>query len=248
MEKEIYNALINLSAAEKTEMVKKLAAHYNCSISTIWRKANSAGIKMRAERSDKGSTNIDETILELAGSLINKSKRKNDKYTFDVKEIYRHLTQELGLVIGVSYPYFCELLRKRGLTKEEFKKPAPHVQLISEYPNQLHEFDVSICLMWYFDTKSGKIEEDVEYKRKFYAGKVEQYVMKELTGKEKLHRYVLVDHISGAFYFRYYLSLGENSFDGSDFLFKAWSSKKEMASEITDSGNYQGLYLFLGLP
>lgn len=142
MEREIYNALINLSAAEKTEMVKKLAAHYNCSISTIWRKANRAGIKIRAERSDKGSTNIDETILELAGSLINKSKRKNDKYTFDVKEIYRHLTQELGLVIAVSYPYFCELLRKRGLTKEEFKKPAPHVQLISEHTNQMHEFDV----------------------------------------------------------------------------------------------------------
>ncbi len=248
MEREIYNALINLSDAEKTEMVKKLAAHYNCSISTIWRKANKAGIKIRAERSDKGSTNIDETILELAGSLINKSKRKNDKYTFDIKEIYRHLTGELGLVINVSYPYFCELLRKRGLTKDNFKKPAPHVQLISEHPNQMHEFDVSICLMWYFDTKTGQMEEDIDYKRKFYAGKVEKYVLKELQGKKKLHRYVLVDHTSGAFYFRYYLSKGENSLDGSDFLFKAWSSKKEMASEITDSGNYQGLYQFQGLP
>ena len=247
MEKEIYNALINLSDDERTVEVKKLAKHYNLSISTIWRKANKAGIRARAERSDIGKTAVDEWILEHAAALINKSRRKNDKFTFDVKEIYRHMKEELGIVIDVSYSRFCELLRMRGWTVDEFKKPTPHVQVISEHPNQLHQFDVSICLQWYFDDKKGELEEDTNYKRKYYANKIEQTVEQELRGKKKLHRYVLVDHCSGAFFFWYYYALGENSIDGADFLFKAWSSKKELVSTITNS-DYNGIYQFQGLP
>lgn len=247
VEKEIYNALINLSDNERTVEVKRLAKYYNCSISTIWRKANKAGIRARAERSDKGETAVDEWILEHAAALINKSRRKNDKFTFDVKEIYRHMKEELGIVIDVSYSRFCELLRMRGWTVDEFKKPTPHVQVISEHPNQLHQFDVSICLQWYFDDKKGELEEDTNYKRKYYANKIEQTVEQELRGKKKLHRYVLVDHCSGAFFFWYYYALGENSIDGADFLFKAWSSKKELVSTITNS-DYNGIYQFQGLP
>ncbi len=247
VEKEIYDALINLSDDERTVEVKRLAKHYNCSISTIWRKANKAGIRARAERSDKGETAVEEWILEHAAALINKSRRKNDKFTFDVKEIYRHMKEELGIVIDVSYSRFCELLRMRGWTVDEFKKPTPHVQVISEHPNQLHQFDVSICLQWYFDEKKGELEEDTDYKRKYYANKIEQTVEKELRGKKKLHRYVLVDHTSGAFFFWYYYALGENSIDGADFLFKAWSSKKELVSTITNS-DYNGIYQFQGLP
>ena len=247
MEKEIYNALINLSDDERTVEVKKLAKHYNLSISTIWRKANKAGIRARAERSDIGKTAVEEWILEHAAALINKSRRKNDKFTFDVKEIYRHMKEELGIVIDVSYSRFCELLRMRGWTVDEFKKPTPHVQVISEHPNQLHQFDVSICLQWYFDDKKGELEEDTNYKRKYYANKIEQTVEQELRGKKKLHRYVLVDHCSGAFFFWYYYALGENSIDGADFLFKAWSSKKELVSTITNS-DYNGIYQFQGLP
>lgn len=247
VEKEIYNALINLSDDERTVEVKRLAKHYNRSISTIWRKANKAGIRARVERSDKGETAVDEWILEHAAALINKSRRKNDKFTFDVKEIYRHMKEELGIVIDVSYSRFCELLRMRGWTMDEFKKPAPHVQVISEHPNQLHQFDVSICLQWYFDDKKGELEEDTNYKRKYYANKIEQTVEQELRGKKKLHRYVLVDHCSGAFFFWYYYALGENSIDGADFLFKAWSSKKELVSTITNS-DYNGIYQFQGLP
>ena len=247
MEKEIYNALINLSDDERTNEVKRLAKYYNCSISTIWRKANKAGIRVRKERSNKGETAVDEWILEHAAALINKSRRKNDKFTFDIKEIYKHMQEDLGIVIDVSYPRFCELLRERGLTVSEFKKATPHVQVISEYPNQLHQFDVSICLQWYFDDKKGELEENTDLKRKYYSNKIEQTVEKELRGKKKLHRYVLVDHTSGAFFFWYYNALGENSIDGADFLFKAWSSKKELVSTITKE-EYNGIYQFQGLP
>ena len=157
------------------------------------------------------------------------------------------MKEELGIVIDVSYSRFCELLRMRGWTVDEFKKPTPHVQVISEHPNQLHQFDVSICLQWYFDDKKGELEEDTNYKRKYYANKIEQTVENELRGKKKLHRYVLVDHCSGAFFFWYYYALGENSIDGADFLFKAWSSKKELLSTITNS-DYNGIYQFQGLP
>ena len=217
MEKEIYNALINLSDNERTNEVKRLAKYYNCSISTIWRKANKAGIRVRKERSNKG------------------------------KEIYKHMQEDLGVVIDVSYPRFCELLRERGLTVSEFKKATPHVQVISEHPNQLHQFDVSICLQWYFDDKKGELEENTDFKKKYYSNKIEQTVEKELRGKKKLHRYVLVDHTSGAFFFWYYYAEGENSIDGADFLFKAWSSKKELVSTITKE-EYNGIYQFQGLP
>ena len=168
MEQYIFKQLINLIPKERTDMVKKLAKHYNVSISTIWRYANKMGIVQRAERVDKGTTQIDDSTLNHIASLVATSRRKNDKYTFDVKEILEHLKNDLGIVIDVSYSRVVTLLKERGLTVHEFKKATPHLQLISEHPNQMHQFDVSICLQWYFDTKKNEFIEN-ETKTKYYS-------------------------------------------------------------------------------
>ncbi len=247
MDKYIHKQLGRLQGKEQTEMVKKLAQHYNCSVATIWRKANAMGIRARGERSDKGSTQVDESTLELIASLVATSRRKNDKYTFDVKEVLEYLKNDLGIVVDVSYSRVCDLLNERGLTVEQFKKATPHIQVISEHPNQLHQFDVSICLQWYFDDKKKEFKSQTTHE-KYYSNKLEDTVKKELIDKPKLHRYMLVDHCSGAFFFWYYYAKGENAVDGADFLFKSWSSKKQLINQHLNIDDYNGGYLFQGIP
>lgn len=246
MEKEVYEALISLNPKERALMARKLAGHYNCSVSTIWRVANKAGIRSRSPRSDKGKTKASEDTLKHIAGLIYTSGSLNGKFTFEVKEIIKHLEQDFGQVIELSYPRICELLRQRGYTMKEFRKPTPHKQLLSEYPNHAHQFDVSICSQWYFDEKVGEIcERDTV--RTHYKNKMEQTVEAQYKGKNKIYRYILVDHCSGAFFLHYYYDLGENSVSGSNFLFKSWSGKKELI-DPTLKTNYLGAYMFQGLP
>lgn len=69
----------------------------------------------------------------------------------------------------------------------------------------------------------------------------------QYKGKNKIYRYILVDHCSGAFFLHYYYDLGENSVSGANFLFKSWSGKKELI-DSTLKTNYLGAYMFQGLP
>lgn len=246
MKDEVYKALINLTPKERTIMARNLADHYNCSVSTIWRIANKAGIRSRNERADKGKTKVDENTLKHIASLVYSSGSLNGKYTFEIKEIIKHLEQDFGQIIDLSYSRICELLRERGYTMKEFRKPTPHKQLISLYPNHAHQFDVSICAQWYFDTETGEVYER-DTLRTHYKNKMEQTVATQYKGKNKIYRYLLVDHCSGAFFLWYYYDLGENSVSGANFLFKAWSGKKGLIDSVLKT-NYQGAYMFQGLP
>ena len=105
------------------------------------------------------------------------------------------------------------------MNKEQLKSPTPHTEMRSLHPNYCHLVDVSVCIQYYLKNgKMGIMDERDYYKNKL--GNVAKI-------KQKLQRYVLDDHFSGFFAFRYYVADGESRENLWDFLKWAWRAKED---------------------
>jgi hypothetical protein len=108
------------------------------------------------------------------------------------------------------------LLRENHLSVADSRIPSPHQNMRSEYPNQVHFTDPSVCLLYFAPGGKQKIIGDDElYKNKNF-----------LEGRQKCFRYVLTDHYSGSICVRYYAAMGETAANMYDFLLYAWGRKK----------------------
>jgi hypothetical protein len=86
----------------------------------------------------------------------------------------------------------------------------------TEYPNQAHFADPSVCLIYFAPGGGMKtIGDDELYKNKNF-----------LEGKLKCWRYVLTDHYSSSICVRYYAAMGETAANMYDFLLYAWGLKE----------------------
>jgi hypothetical protein len=88
----------------------------------------------------------------------------------------------------------------------------------SLHPNHVHQFDVSVCVLYYLD-KGGLATKD---KKQFYKNKPEN---ESKAKKLRLLRYLITDHYSGTFYLEYFQAPGENQPTLFDFLMRAWSER-----------------------
>jgi hypothetical protein len=180
----------------------------------------------RAKRKDAGATSADRELLIAVGDMLKQCVRKNGKATLPVN-VARSILEARGFNIPVSDSRLRELLRQNHLAVADSKIPAPHQSMRTEYPNQVHQADPSVSLLYYAPQGGQKIISDSEhYKNKnFFEG-----------DKKKCLRYVLTDHYSGSICVRYYETAGETAANMYDFLLYAWGFKK------------CNTYVFHGLP
>jgi hypothetical protein len=180
----------------------------------------------RAKRKDAGITSVDRELLIAAGDMVRQGIRKNGKATLPVN-VARSILEARGFNVPVGDSRLRELLRQNHMAAADSKVPAPHQSMRTEYPNQVHQTDPSVSLLYYAPRGGQKIISDSEhYKNKnFFEG-----------GKKKCLRYVLTDHYSGSICVRYYETAGETAANMYDFLLYAWGQKKYNA------------YVFHGLP
>ncbi|MDR0585363.1 MAG: transposase [Treponema sp.] len=179
----------------------------------------------RVKRKDAGSTSVDRKLLIAVGDMLKQCVRKNGKATLPVN-VARSILEARGLDIPVGDSRLRELLRQNHMAVADSKVPAPHQTMRSEYPNQAHFADPSVCLIYFAPGGKQKIIGDDElYKNKNF-----------LEGKLKCWRYALTDHYSGSICARYYAAMGETAANMYDFLLYAWGQKKS------------GAYVFHGIP
>jgi hypothetical protein len=173
----------------------------------------------RARRKDAGVTSVDAGLLSAAGEMLKQCVRKNGKATLPVN-VARSILQARGLNIPVSDSRLRELLRQNHLSVADTRVPTPHQTMRTEYPNQVHFADPSVCLIYFAPggkqdaSKMRIIGDDELYKNKNF-----------LEGKLKCWRYVLTDHYSGSVCVRYYAAMGETAANMYDFLLYAWGQK-----------------------
>ena len=110
------------------------------------------------------------------------------------------------------------LLRELNLTAKQLKQDTTHGNFKSEYANQVHLVDPSLCVLYYPPGKSGRVQKHTTFEE-HYKNKPEQL---EKIKNLRVWRYVLVDHYSGLICVRYYESAGETQAILYDFLLWAW--------------------------
>ncbi|GHV76488.1 phage associated protein [Spirochaetia bacterium] len=168
----------------------------------------------RAKRKDAGVSSVDKELLTAVGEMVKQGIRKNGKATLPVN-VARSILEARGLDIPVGDSRLRELLRENHLSVADSKVPTPHQNMRTEYPNQVHFADPSVCLIYFAPGGKQKIIGDDElYKNKNF-----------LEGKMKCWRYVLTDHYSGCLCVRYYAAMGETAANMYDFLLYAWGQK-----------------------
>jgi hypothetical protein len=168
----------------------------------------------RAKRKDAGASSVDKELLTAVGEMVKQGIRKNGKATLPVN-VARSILEARGLDIPVGDSRLRELLRENHLSVADSKVPTPHQNMRTEYPNQVHFADPSVCLIYFAPGGKQKIIGDDElYKNKNF-----------LEGKMKCWRYVLTDHYSGCLCIRYYAAMGETAANMYDFLLYAWGQK-----------------------
>jgi hypothetical protein len=219
------------SPAARREVVTGLCRTFGISEREGYRRLREAGWESgRARRRDAGSTAADEGTLLAIAKMEKMGVRKNGKATLPVN-VARSILEARGADIAVGDGRIRALLRERHLSAGDAKTPSPHQPMRSEYPNQAHFADPSVCLI-YFAPESGRVASKMRI-----IGDDELYKNKNfLEGRLKCWRYVLTDHYSSSICVRYYAAMGETAANMYDFLLYAWGQKS--APE----------YVFHGLP
>lgn len=188
----------------------------------LYRIAKAHGFDTGRERSDKGvlKSGLTREQVEFIASLMYVTGRENKGPIMPIERALQ-IAVDNGIIEEgqVSHITLNRILRERQLSKRHLKAPEPHTELRSLHPNHTHVFDVSICIQYYL--RNGRL--GIMDERDFYKNKPHNFE----KVKTRLLRYVIVDHFSGAFHFKYYEAAGENRDNLFDFLKEAWAKKPD---------------------
>lgn len=217
---------------ERKAVLVKYSERTGLSNQQLYRIAAEYGFESgRKKRADSGvlKTGLTDQQIELIASLLYETGRENKGPIMPVERAIQIAEMNGYLEPGQVTPSTMNrILRERQMSKKHMKQPAPHTPMRSLHPNHVHVFDVSVCIQYYMkDGKLGIMDE-----RDFYKNKPENFA----KIKKRLLRYLLVDHFSGAFIFKYYNTTGETQDNLWDFLKWAWA------------GNHHEKIPFRGVP
>lgn len=241
--RQVYeSALADMRAAERagspsstrSAIVEHAAGILGVSVKTVYSNLKKLGwASGRKERSDKGDSKVKSEDLRQVATWIAKARDKRGDPNLTVKEAHL-LAQEQGLPVGqISYGHTLRRLRQEGMDLRRMRAPEASIARVSSHPNHVWQFDISIARQWYFKGKEGKrLAQYMDAGARFY--KPEHFKDVQTC----IHRFLVVDHYSGAWFVRYYDTAGERAEDVIDFFYRAMSTKDEVS----------GSYPFRGVP
>jgi len=240
----VHTSLRDLPMGDVTARIEGLAAHYGVSKKTVLSWAAKRNLRWRKVRATKGESKASlETVLK-ASALLSAARRTSKTIPMPACDA-KMILEDTGIETGVSTAWFISRMRQEQVSKQDLLRPAPHKRLLSLHPNHVWQFDVTNCLQYFLDDKKGMGERDADMT--LYKNKI---VKTAKTIKKELLRYAVVDHCSGAFYFRYFYATGERAIDGSTFLFEAMRPKDDLIKKTWNgqSGAKLGKYRVHGVP
>lgn len=208
---------------DKGAVVRRAAAAIGCSVPTLYRKLEQAGLDTgRKRRSDAGSSDMRERDLRLVSGMLFHSRRDNDKKALTVEDALDIGSASGALSATLSPGRVGQLLRERGMHPDQLAQQRPATQLRSLHPNHVWQIDASTCVLYYMRNGAlASMDRD-----EFYRNKPQNFAK---VANELCTRYAVSDHASGAFKLRYFLG-GESAQNLVDFWLYAVS--KQAASPM----------------
>lgn len=214
------------TAKERKKIVEEYSSMIGRSVSFCYKELKKIGYDSgRHTRVDKGKSKADINSVKMVASLVAGGIRENGKKTMPVN-VALDVLKRNGIDVGVKTSRLRELLKDFKIDGERLKNDIHNGRMRSEYPNQVHEVDPSVALI-YFAPESNKVKiiEDSEYyKNKDFFNDGKDKKGRQIKRKKCL-RYVLTDHYSGSICLKYYAAYGESAEYLYDFLLYAWGKK-----------------------
>lgn len=211
--------LEGLGHGAKGKIVAEACAELGIKPATFYRWLEPHTINSRKRRSDAGETALTDDEMDMILAYCQETVRANEKRIAAVKRAVRVLREngkiragrvdmETGEIIPLTDSAILKALRLYGKHPEQLRRPAPHIRMSTEHPNQLWQVDASVCVVFYLPkggTSIVGLDAAVHYKNK----------PENLRAIEEFRviRYVLTDHASGVIRWRYYAhsESGENT-------------------------------------
>lgn len=226
---EIIRDIARFENSERRAMIQYYAKQIGKSEKTLYRilkaRGNGSGRKRRCDLGERRIDISDEQFLEIV-SLIVKSAGK--KYKRPKMPLWKAIetAERMGIIEKgiLSVGTLNRWMLDHGLAKSQIASNTRYREMQSEHPNHVHQFDTSVCAQWYLQD-----DNTLKYKK--------NYKNKNLDKRRCIKRFLLVDHLTGAFFVRYYLD--ESLGTCLEFLFDAWGNKPKI-------GDLD--YIFRGVP
>lgn len=193
----------------RAALLVQAGQHMGVASSTVYRELAAVGWRSgRKPRVDSGSCHWNRAEALAVATLMRVSERENDKRLLSVAD-----ATAMALANGLIRSPLSEsaahaAMRRYGVHPVQMAAPPPHQPLASRHPNHYWQVDASICVL-YWMTRGGL---GVMEKRLFNKNKPEHFKRVE---NDRVLRYVVTDHCTGAFLLRYYVGAGERQ----EFLF-----------------------------
>lgn len=170
----------------------------------------------RKQRSDAGLCAVTLAEANMISALLLESMRKNNKRIMSVKNAVRILRAnneircervdaDTGEITLLSTGAIARALRAYGLHPDTLLAPAPAMALASLHPNHVWQIDASVCVLYYLRQDSQRDFDaglQVMTASEFYKNKPAN--LKKIEN-ERVWRYAVTDHTSGAIYVEYVL-------------------------------------------
>lgn len=217
MTPELAEKLVRVAAAaraaghgQKEAIYRQACADLGLSRAALFRcLKQTAERASRKRRADCGASALPYAEARVISTYLLLGYRRNDKKMMSLETAVESLRANGRVLAGrvdatsgefrpLSVSAIARALYTYCLHPEQLRKPAPHVTLRSLFPNHVWQVDASVCTLYYLPVEGAIIETDVaiHYKNK-------PANLKAIE-RQRVIRYVVVDHASGTVRWRYY--------------------------------------------
>lgn len=185
-------------------VISQAASLLGVSKQTLYTKLRGVGWSSgRRLRADRGDSVVPEEEVRALAALLG-TRRANGKRIMVVNDAIDIALANGLLTERVSAATALRLMRLYNCHPAQLDKATPHQPMRSLYPNQLWQLDPSLCVLYYLPKAGSGLQ--VMDERSFNARKP---VALARTLKERVLRYAVTDHYTGAIHVRYVMAPGE---------------------------------------
>lgn len=189
----------------KTALVDAAAKVLCCSRQEVYRRLKClVGYTTgRKRRKDRGKCSVSAEAAQQAATFVKTAMRKNGKKTMPLT-VVNDLLAANEAEVNVSPATLARAMRRYGCHPAQLVAGRPSTQQRSQYPNHVWQVDASLCVLFYLPRSGLRVASEAE----FYKNKPQNLARIE---KERVWRYVISDHYSGAIYVKYIQTAGETA-------------------------------------
>jgi len=245
---EVCGRLLAAPHGGKSVIVTEAAQRLCCSPQEVYRRLRQkAGYDSgRKTRKDSGQCSVPEDVAVQAAALVRGATRRNKKKTLPIT-VALDILQDNGRIADVSPATLSRAMRLHRCHPTMLAKGKPGTHMRSAHPNHVWQVDASICVLFYLPVGGLKVMPESQ----FYKNKPQNLARVE---KQRVWRYVVTDHYSGAIYVHYLVTGGESAEGLVDVFLAAISDRgmndpmhgvPEILMMDSGSANLSGLFLNL---